>query len=111
MEPQLWNKKFQIVFFLFLYLSLSGCNKNTSGDLIVFDVNGNFPVKTLDIEDVADIEYLVLDVTDDDYLFTTFVSMSENYLICKGQQREFLLFSRTTGKPVSKVSRYGNGPG
>ena len=111
METQIWNKKFRYVFLLLFYLLLTGCKKNTSNDLIVFDVNMNVPVKTLDIEDVADIEYLVLDVTDDDYLFTTFASMSDSYVICRGARREFLFFSRTTGKPVSKISRYGNGPG
>ena len=88
------------------------CKKHVSNDLIVFDVNGNFPIKTLDIEDVADIEYLILDATDDNYLFMSFVTMTENYAICYSSvENEFLFFNRTTGKPVSKVSRLGNGPG
>ena len=110
MEPQIWNKKCRYVFLLLFYLSLTGCKKNTSGDLIVFDINGNFPVKTLDIEDVADIEYLVLDISDDDYLFRYFNTMTDSFIICIGDN-EFFFFSRSTGKPVSKVSRFGQGPG
>ena len=45
-----------------LCLLLLRCNKNKSNDLIEFDVTANFPVKTLDIEDVAEIEYLILDI-------------------------------------------------
>ena len=110
METQIWNKKFRNVFLLLFYLSLTGCKNNTSNDLIVFDVNMNVPIKTLDIEDIADIEYLVLDISDDDYLFSYFYAMTDSFLIC-ARQNEFLFYSRSTGKPVSKVSRYGQGPG
>ena len=110
MESQIWSKKFQFVFLLLLYLSLTSCNKNISSDLIVFDINGNFPVKTLDIEDIADIEYLILDISDDDFLFRSFSSMTDSFIICRGDN-EYLFFSRSTGKPVSKVNRLGQGPG
>ena len=110
MEPQIWNKKYRYVFLLLFCLSLIGCKKNISDDLIVFDINGNFPVKTLDIEDIADIEYLVLDISDDDYLFRSFSAMTDSFIICRGDN-EYLFFSRSTGKPVSKVSRFGQGPG
>lgn len=94
---------------LLLGLSLLSCKKNTSTDLIVFDLNGNFPVKTLDIEDVAEIEYLTLELHDD-YLFTELAQMTDSFMICYGEEESFIFFDRTTGQPVSKVSRYGNGP-
>ena len=93
-----------------LCLSLLSCTKNTSNDLIVFDVNMNVPVKTLDIDDLADVEYLVLDTSDDNYLYNYFYTMTDSFIIC-GKRNEFLFFSRSTGKPVSKVSRHGQGPG
>ena len=101
---------FKTVFLATLCLLFLGCKKNTSNDLLVFDVNGNYPVKTLDIEDVADIEYLVLDISDVDYLFSHFLTMTDSFIICRAKPK-FLFFSRKTGKPVSKVDRYGNGPG
>ena len=100
---------FKTVLLVTLCLSLLSCKKNTSNDLIVFDVNMSVPVKTLDIEDVADIEYLVLDISDDDYLFSGFALMSDNYLVCRSGS-EFFFFSRSSGKPVSKISRQGPGP-
>jgi hypothetical protein len=100
------------IFLLVFCLSLTGCKKNASSDLIVFDVNGKFPEKILNIQDVADVDYLVLDITDDDYLFSDYYSMTENFIICLGDRdkREFLFFCRKTGKPVSKISRRGQGP-
>ena len=59
---------FKAVFLFALCILLIGCKNSISSDLIVFDVNGNFPVKTLDIQEVADIEYLTLEI-DDEYLF------------------------------------------
>ena len=100
---------FKNTFLLLFCLLLVGCKKNTLSELLEFNVNGNYPVMTLDIEDVANIEYLILEV-DDDYLFSHFITMTDNFLIC-GASDEFLFFNRTTGKPVSKVSRRGNGPG
>jgi len=99
---------FHTIFLATLCLSLLGCKKNISNDLIVFDVTAN-PVKTLDIEDVADIAYLTLEVKDD-YLFRFFSAMTDNYIICVGRY-EIVFFDRSTGKVVSKVSRRGNGPG
>jgi len=80
-----------------------------SNDLLVFDVTADFPVKALNLEEVADIEYLVLDVTDDDYLYSSFHTMTENFILCRGNN-EVVFFNRSNGKPVSKVSRFGQGP-
>jgi hypothetical protein len=77
----------------------------------VFDVNGRFPTKTLDIQDIADVEFLVLEVHDD-YLFTDFHSMTENFIICYGDRarQNIIFFCRETGLPVSEISRFGQGP-
>ena len=101
---------FKNTFLLFFCLSLLGCKKNTVSELLEFNVNGNYPVMTLDIEDVADIEYLILDINDD-YLFTAFSEMTDNFVVCRGAERSFLFFDRATGNAVSKISRYGQGPG
>ena len=99
------------IFFLLLsILLLLNCKKDITGDIIVFDINEIFPVKTLDIEDVAEIEYLILDISDDEYLFRFFYTMTDSFIICEAKNN-FLFFSRETGKPVSKVDRHGNGPG
>ena len=71
-------KTFLIILFC---ISLIGCKKKSTSGLIEFDINTNYPVKTLNLEDVADIEYLVLDISDDDYLFSSVRTISDNYFI------------------------------
>ena len=101
---------YKIMALIFLCVLLHGCKKNTSSELIVFDITANYPTKTLDIEDVADIEYLVLDISNDNYLFRYFHAMTDNLFICIARD-QFIFFSRITGKPVGKLNRYGAGPG
>jgi hypothetical protein len=108
MEDKIYDNSKRLMI-MFLLLTLLGCKKNISGELIEFDVTANYPIKSLAIEDIAEIEYLVLDISDDDYLFQSFRTMTENFIMCS-RRNELLFFSRLTGKPVSKVSRYGQSP-
>ncbi|MDR1259091.1 MAG: 6-bladed beta-propeller [Tannerellaceae bacterium] len=103
-------KELYIIFFS-LCVSLLGCKDNTSGELIEFDLEGNYPSKILDVRDVADIEYLLLKTTDNNYLFKYIRSVGDNFVVCvNNTEQSFLFFSRETGEPAGKVSRYGNGP-
>ncbi|MDR1345059.1 MAG: 6-bladed beta-propeller [Tannerellaceae bacterium] len=79
--------------------------------MIEFDVEGKYPEKILNINEVADVEYLTLR-TDNDYLFDYIKSVGDKFVVCVNSvESNVLFFSRETGEPVSKVSRYGNGPG
>lgn len=107
MRIMYYNKTCLLLLFL---LSLEGCKKVASDDLIEFDVTGSYPLMTLDIQDVAEVEYLSPE-TNDDYLFSYFKGLSDSYVICENSiEKSLVFFSRSTGKPVSKVDRYGNGP-
>ena len=62
------------------------------------------------VEDIAEIEYIAPE-TKDDYLFSYVLDISENFIIGGNHvENSFIFFSRETGKPVSKINRYGNGP-
>ena len=100
--------RYKGVYSLFLCFLLMNCKNDRSSDLIAFDVNGHYPVKTLDIKDIASLEYFKLEINDD-FVFYDFLSICDSFIICQAAN-EFLFFSRTTRKPISKVSRYGNGP-
>jgi len=76
--------------------------------LVEFDISKDYPLKEVYLQDVADVEYLIFDDSDDDYLYTSFFNMSNDYFIANGSG--FLFFDRE-GKSVSKVDRSGNGPG
>lgn len=101
----------KIVCFLFLVLQAGGCvQEYTNLNKIVVDVSKHYPKKELMIESIADIDYLMLE-TEDEYLFSFILGISENFVIAGNHvENSFIFFSRETGKPVSKISRYGNGP-
>lgn len=101
----------RIVFFLFFMLQTGGCVQEcTNLNKIVVDVSRHYPKKELMIENLADIDYLMLEARDE-YLFSFILGISENFVIAGNHvENSFIFFSRETGKPVSKISRYGNGP-
>lgn len=93
-----------------LLTSQIGCSENDTTNLIKIDVTKNYPEKKLYIQDIADVEYLSLE-TNDNYLFSYLLGISDNFVICGNHvENSFVFFDRKTGKPVSKISRYGNGP-
>ncbi len=90
---------------------MTGCTRddNVMKEIII-DVSTNYPEKKLYIQDIADVEYLALE-TDENYLFSYLSGISEHFVIGANHvENSFVFFSRETGKPVSKISRYGNGP-
>ena len=110
---------FCLVLLCVLFLSV-GCNssKNSSGlkDLIVFNYTDNFPASDITLEDLADIEYLPLSMSDGFLLAGSMnnegggISITDkNILIRDSDGRSILIYDRS-GNPVSKISRYGRGP-
>ena len=96
-----------------VYSFLSGCTleKKNENNLIQIDVSASYPEREIKLEDVADIEYLQLEL-DDDYLFARepHIVTSNKIIISHSQSGDVLIFSRN-GKPLSKFNRKGNGPG
>jgi hypothetical protein len=87
-----------------------GNKKSLDGSSIIeFDINKKYPSKTISLQDIADVEYIILE-SKDDYLYTEFEYISENYIIARNQyDREFLFFDKK-GRAVTKFSKYGSGP-
>lgn len=104
------NENKQYMLLLILCVILICCKKDISNHLIEFDLEADFPMETLDIQNIAEVKYLVLE-SSDDYLFTYFEAISNSLVICKNNvDKSYLFFDQTTGKPLSKVNRYGSGP-
>jgi hypothetical protein len=62
------------------------------------------------LQDVADVDYMVLDDSDSEYLYTYISSISEKHIVaCNAVEHSYLVFDRN-GKPVGKVAKEGNGP-
>jgi hypothetical protein len=100
------------LFCIFCSLSVlqTGCTKNDTTKLITIDVTKNYPEKKLFLQDIAEVEYLSLE-TDENYLSSFISGISESFVIGGNHvEKSFVFFDRKTGNPVSKISRYGNGP-
>lgn len=99
---------FLLVFGLGMIFSC-GDSRSSTSDLIEFDLAKNYPKKTLDIHDVADVEYLVLK-TQDSLLFTNFSYLTDNYIIAFNYYELNYVFFDRKGNPISNVARAGQGP-
>ena len=108
MEKQEWL----LIFFMF-FASITSCTdkKQSTGEIIHIDVSKNYPEKVITLEDIADVEYVQMEVHDD-YLFKAspqYIS-SSTIMINDYTTNDFLFFT-SDGKPKSKFNHYGEGPG
>ncbi|WMI92980.1 6-bladed beta-propeller [Bacteroides fragilis] len=105
-------KKFPF-YFLVLYLlaSCQGTKQAETQALSVVDMTKSYPEKEIVLQDIADVEYIPLETTDD-FLFNGVAAIvSDKYIVTIGHQSEDVcLFSRE-GKALTRIHRVGNGPG
>lgn len=94
---------------LFLFSCNSSDRKENS--LISFDVLENYPEKELFIDDIADIEYVTIDVSDDFLYSGALLAFTENLIVAKNYHNGDILMFSKDGKPVNKFNKQGNGPG
>lgn len=104
------------IFYLLTIAILSSCtsNQQIDPDLPVIDLEKEYPVKRIDIHEIADVEYIPLETTDESVLMNGWEkSISDKYIILadtgNGTYR-FLIFDRQ-GKYIRTIDRQGQGPG
>ena len=95
-----------------LCLLFSGCSsekKNEHG-FIDLNVSASYPEKEIQLEDIADIEYLQLGVYED-FLFSREprIITSEKIIFYEFRSGDIMAYSRD-GNPLLKFNRKGNGP-
>lgn len=102
----------------YLYLlclaTLVGCASNppSNSNLGVIDLSGDYPIRRVDLKEIADVEYVPLETTDSS-LLTSMCKMyciSEKYIITKDRYTGDLFFFTRSGKFIRKINRMGNGP-
>ena len=106
----------QIRFLFLTTIILMGCQSGKqkpgqTGELPIIDISQNYPQKEMYMQDIADIEYIPLETTDDVLLDQlSFIShVSDKYiLIWDMMQDEIFVFNRK-GKIVSHFNRKGQG--
>ena len=105
----------KIILYLFLtvYFTFFSCisEKKNETDLLQFDISASYPEKEIKLEEIADIEYLQLEVNEGFLFYNsnwTIVASSKIIIFNRGDG-DILIFSRD-GKPISGFNHKGNGP-
>lgn len=94
---------------ILFFAIITSCVSSNKPELFSFDLTGNYSEKEMDINRIAEIEYILLE-TKDDFLYDSYRGITENFIITENtSDKSFVFFSRE-GKVISKISRRGNGP-
>ena len=106
-------KKADFIWTIILLL-MTGCggNKQSADDLVVVDVTKNYPEKELMLQDFMDVEYIVLDSSDDEFLCQGEVlDVGKEIMLVRNQISDgnIFIFDRN-GKGLRKINRRGQGP-
>lgn len=88
-----------------------GCTNSSSGkgDLIVVDTKANFPEKEICIQDLADVSYIPLYISDSTLVLRIF-SVTPDGIAAEGEKKCILLFTPDGKALQGMVSRNGEGP-
>lgn len=87
-------------------------SQSKTGDLPVFDFSKDYPQKKLRLQDMADIEYVPLETTDDILLGGSSVlsAITDKYiLVHETRLGDIFVFDRKTGKLYSHFNHKGQG--
>ena len=104
-------KNFILLVFFFLWGSQLINSQSKVSNLYVFDLSKDYPQKKMHLQDMADIEYVPLETTDDILLSgqTTLSAVSDKYILVHEPQRgDIFLFDRKTGKLYSQFNHTGS---
>lgn len=107
-------KKKNVILLLILFLVSSQIvsPQSKTGDLPVFDFSKDYPQKKLRLQDMADIEYVPLETTDDILLGGSSVlsAVTDKYiLVHEVRLGDIFVFDRKTGKLYSHFNHKGQG--
>ena len=104
------TRHFSLLISFFLLGSQVVNSQSKVSNLLVFDFSKDYPQKKMRLEDMADIEYVLLETTDDILLggMATLSAVTDKYiLIHEPQLGDIFVFNRNTGKLYSHFNHKG----
>lgn len=91
---------------------VAGCggNKQSTDDLITVDVTASYPEKELILRDFMDVEYIVLETTDEFITKGVVEAIGKDILLTTNRNNDgdIFVFDRT-GKGLRKINHFGQG--
>lgn len=103
---------------LFLFMcALFGCShQKQMGDSILSVLNideDNYPTRTIDIHDIADVEYIALESSDSTVVDMVYKYISDDYVVASdfGTTGGNIYFFNRSGNFLWKFNKRGSGPG
>ncbi len=93
-------------------LLLACCGTKQTSEIPVLDVTKSYPGKEVVLQDVADVEYVVLESADNFLVdYPTIGYIDDDILMMYNQGGDIMTFDRRTGKALHSFNRTGRGPG
>ena len=105
-------KRINAVLIIILLVVMAGCGKKQStDDLIIVDVTKSYPKKELILQDFLDVEYILLDDTNDEFVTNGLIThIGKEIILARnmGTTGDILVFDRY-GKGLRVINRKGQG--
>jgi hypothetical protein len=99
--------------YILLIIILMGCQseKSKTGDISVIDFSKNYPEEEIRLWDIADVEYVPLETTDDVVVGRgDLYYVSDKYIVIGDRSQDEIFIFNRKGKIVSHFNRRGQGP-
>lgn len=101
-----FEKTIMYVVIACFFISCTSKKDSLSGDLPVIDVTKEYKEISLDVHEIADVEYIPLETTDSSVMWRDFqYVVSDDYVIIDDTQFIFF-FDRKTGKFIRNSGRF-----
>lgn len=96
-----------------ILFALAGCGgeKQAIDEIITVDVTASYPKKELILQDFMDVEYIILETTDEFLTQGLVQDVGKEYLLVTNRNNDgdIFIFDRKIGKGVRKINRQGQG--
>lgn len=98
------------IIYIFILIFSSCKSDNINDDVIIIDVGKNFQEKEIDLNEIADILYVLIGDSLDFLYKGVPQCITTNTMVIQDAISSDIMFFSRDGKPLSKFNKLGNGP-
>ncbi|WP_106831610.1 6-bladed beta-propeller [Parabacteroides pacaensis] len=103
--------RYLLIIFLFAWMGCSSSQEEDKSTLPILDISRDYPVRKVKLSDIAEVEYVPLETTDESilpHLCVTFY-ISKNYIITYDPEGGSIFIFNRQGKFIRKINKQGQG--